>query len=426
VTAEIAVMNQEAVALAADSAVSGPKIFTSANKIFALSKYHPVALMIYDSAQFLDVPWETIIKTYRAELGTRSFATLREQAAHFLGFFDRPNPLFPGEAQQAGNEAVFRVYFRAMLDHIDGQLVERAAEGEELTEHGIAAQTAEVIAETRDRWIAADDIPSLPGDQSKAVRASYGDAINRAIETFEQLPLPDDTRSQLEELAAALVTKTLSNRFSPHHTGIVIAGFGRDEHFPTLFEFELETIALDRLKYVQKDESRTGSEHGPAVIRAFAQRDQVATFMQGMDVALSNAMLRYWSDELVRLVQKVADRLELGDEQAEEILRAMAPELGVMLEDYARELAELQSEMNVQPIIRVVAMMPKDELAAMAEALVNLTSFKRKVTEQEETVGGPIDVAVISEGDGLVWIKRKHYFKPELNPQFFANYNREG
>jgi hypothetical protein len=87
VTAEIAVMNQEAVALAADSAVSGPKIFTSANKIFALSKYHPVALMIYDSAQFLNVPWETIIKTYRAELGTRSFATLREQAAHFLGFF---------------------------------------------------------------------------------------------------------------------------------------------------------------------------------------------------------------------------------------------------------------------------------------------------------------------------------------------------
>ena len=38
-----------------------------------------------------------------------------------------------------------------------------------------------------------------------------------------------------------------------------------------------------------------------------------------------------------------------------------------------------------------------------------------------ETVGGPIDVAlIISKGDGLIWIKRKHYFSPELNPQFTA------
>jgi hypothetical protein len=62
----------------------------------------------------------------------------------------------------------------------------------------------------------------------------------------------------------------------------------------------------------------------------------------------------------------------------------------------------------------------------MAESLVNLTSFKLKVTEDAETVGGPIDVAVISKGDGLIWIKRKHYFSPELNQQFFANYYRGG
>ncbi|HEY0631206.1 MAG TPA: hypothetical protein VGC98_04065 [Thermoleophilaceae bacterium] len=44
---------------------------------------------------------------------------------------------------------------------------------------------------------------------------------------------------------------------------------------------------------------------------------------------------------------------------------------------------------------------------------------------ETETVSGPIDVAVISAGDGFVWIKRKHYFEAERNPQFFVNYNRE-
>ena len=70
----------------------------------------------------------------------------------------------------------------------------------------------------------------------------------------------------------------------------------------------------------------------------------------------------------------------------------------------------------------MVNALPKDELAAMAEALVNLTAFKRRLTGTLETVGGPIDVAVISKGDGLVWVKRKHYFPKELNPHFFTNY----
>ena len=67
----------------------------------------------------------------------------------------------------------------------------------------------------------------------------------------------------------------------------------------------------------------------------------------------------------------------------------------------------------------IVALLPKEELAELAEALVNLTSFKRRVTPAAETVGGPVDVAVISKGDGLVWLKRKHYFPPELNPRYF-------
>jgi len=76
-------------------------------------------------------------------------------------------------------------------------------------------------------------------------------------------------------------------------------------------------------------------------------------------------------------------------------------------------------------VLNVVSILPKDELAFMAESLVKLTSFKRRVTMETETVGGPIDVAVISKGDGFIWIKRKHYFKSSENPQFFINYSWE-
>ena len=74
---------------------------------------------------------------------------------------------------------------------------------------------------------------------------------------------------------------------------------------------------------------------------------------------------------------------------------------------------------NRKPILRSIQFLPKDELSNLAESLINLTSLKRKVQDGLETVGGDVDVAIITKGDGFIWTKRKHYFKPELNPHYF-------
>ena len=43
----------------------------------------------------------------------------------------------------------------------------------------------------------------------------------------------------------------------------------------------------------------------------------------------------------------------------------------------------------------MASILQKKELAVMAETLVNITSFKRKFIFDYETVGSPIDVAII-------------------------------
>ena len=55
--------------------------------------------------------------------------------------------------------------------------------------------------------------------------------------------------------------------------------------------------------------------------------------------------------------------------------------------------------------------MPKEELVNLSESLINTTSLKVKVQDNLETVGGDVDVAIITKGDGFVWTKRKHYLK---------------
>ena len=90
-TAEIAIMNKTAVALATDSAVTierigDRKVYNSANKLFTLSKYHPVGIMLYGRADFMGIPWESIIKIYRSKLGKQKFDTLKEYSDNFIHY----------------------------------------------------------------------------------------------------------------------------------------------------------------------------------------------------------------------------------------------------------------------------------------------------------------------------------------------------
>ncbi|MEO1287580.1 MAG: hypothetical protein AAFV93_07415 [Chloroflexota bacterium] len=66
-TAEVIIMNRQAIALAADSAVTfqSGKIFNSANKLYMLTPNHPVGVLIYNNAALMNVSWEILIKSYR-------------------------------------------------------------------------------------------------------------------------------------------------------------------------------------------------------------------------------------------------------------------------------------------------------------------------------------------------------------------------
>lgn len=88
-TAIVGVLNKHAVAIAADSAVTlgnTHKVVNSANKIFTLSKYQPVAVMTYSSASFMGVPWDIIIKEYRKQLRDGSFPKLENYVNDFIEY----------------------------------------------------------------------------------------------------------------------------------------------------------------------------------------------------------------------------------------------------------------------------------------------------------------------------------------------------
>jgi ATP-dependent protease HslVU (ClpYQ) peptidase subunit len=88
-TAEIGIMNKTAIVLAGDSAVTigdGKKVYNTANKIFQLCSRGTVGIMVYNNANWMGIPLETIIKSYSNEFGNSTLPNLEDYKKSFIDF----------------------------------------------------------------------------------------------------------------------------------------------------------------------------------------------------------------------------------------------------------------------------------------------------------------------------------------------------
>ena len=426
-TAEIVIMNKEAVAIAADSAVSlvaGPadspqKIFTSATKIYSIPGSHTVALMIYNNASFLGIPWEPLLARFAESLGQAPLPTLGDYASRLIGYLATEQELITPEIERQYFTTVIYSYFLSFRIALQSGASELMRIQGAVNEDQIGEFVAGKIAGTYNSLMSTEFIDGADETRVGELVAGYDAILEKAItDILEQLPIPDPARVQLKAIPFLFFMKNAGegDPASRNFSGIVITGFGRTEIFPGLVTYGIEGRLTGILKYTEIENRRISLENGAYVI-PFAQREMVDIFMAGMDPRLYNALIESLAAVLQELPQSIIDSIDsLDDTDKANIKNQFQPKTDELIAQISGYLNNYRNS-NVIPVINVVISLPKTELAAMAESLVNLTSLKRKVSLQEETVGGPVDVALISKRDGFVWIKKKQYFPGDLNPR---------
>ena len=417
-TAEIAILNPHGVALAADSAVTigSQKIINSAIKLFALSKTEPVGVMVYGNANLLNIPWETLIKIYRKEHAKSRFEKLENYSESFLSFLKSRTTVFNTDIQNEWFEGQISFIFNFINSEFTKQSDQSIARGMQLTIDQKKDILLNILTRLKDGQASNEATfyeeitPLLP-----KIKSVGEPLINHYFQDFLVYP---EIIGLLEELLVLIVT---NNNLFQGSTGLVISGFGDDDIFPSVITYQISGYFENNLIYKMDTSktiinSNTGMRSG---IIPFAQEDVVNSFIKGFDPEL----------------QQISDNYL--DSMSEEFFKN-APILNPVqkaqfIKDFKSDLSDFKSTMDkeildrhVTPMINMIEVLPKDELATMAETLVNITAFKRKMAVSSlETVGGPIDVAVISKGDGLVWVKRKQYFPANLNRHFFDNYFKD-
>jgi len=417
-TAEIAILNRSAIALAADSAVTisvrgRNKVYDTAEKLFEFSRSQPIALMIYNNVEFVGVPLDVLIRKYRSAHDDVEYETMRAAADKFVEYlrtfehdvFEEEKHLYQ---MLLGR---FRPIFRrtnAEMRRLFRSFIKTVQEGRAEA----PSSPDEVLANYLDQEAEAERARPLKGFLTKVTLASFKSRFAKVVEeAFDEIFAGIEKTPLALEAAAKFAFRVMkSDRASDVLTGLVFGGFGKKDMFPTVRYLEIDGVFFDQIKVLSSREVDIDRQKKRAEVVPFAQKEMVERFMFGLDSELEQDIKKFVNngfDEILAATTKE------GGEVIKSSVKAKVNSRFAAMMDDLKETAR-------QDLLDIVYFMSKKELADIAYALVELTSQKRRFSTDEQTVGGPIDVAIITKSEGLVWIRRKHYFGPETNQAYYS------
>lgn len=399
-TAIVSILNKHAVAIAADSAVTfGRKVVNSGNKIFTLSKYHPIAIMTYNNASFMGIPWDTIIKLFRKQLGDKELDTVDAYVDEFIAFLHKPELYNKEECKEAITSTIASFY-QMMVN-----TAKREIPGFDVNASNAFDGVKGILQKYKGIFQSVAKNTEYMGFAFSDFKTQNAESIEDLKKWNKEVPIPDPDYDILLE---TYFEHLLINEFYDCYSGLGFAGFGATELFPSSVLVLLWEKMGDRIKYSRGDTLRIGNGEPAARIVPYAQIKVEQTIVRGIHPDIRNLIFNSFND----ILGLIGGTIPGFDAK-------------VYTDLFEKQIDDYIQTKHTGPLMDTIVNLDKEDMADMAESIVYLTSLMKRVSPEEETVGGPVDVAVLSKGDGFIWMKRKHYFQPELNPHFFSNYFRK-
>lgn len=206
-------------------------------------------------------------------------------------------------------------------------------------------------------------------------------------------------------------------------TGLVFTGFGDKEIYPSMYSATIGGVISKRFRYSVKNGSAIIDNKNSAVITPFAQTDIMTTFVEGLDPFVRDSIPAAFEAALLQFKEFILNNIDGSTPAEKKLKKLLQLSIPKVVSALIQRLETLRLSSHIIPMLRTVSSLSKQDMTELAESLISLTYLKRRASFSEESVGGPIDVAVITKGDGFIWIKRKNYFRPELNVNYISKVN---
>jgi hypothetical protein len=404
-TSQVAVLNLHGVAVASDSVMTlgaGTKqrTISSMEKIFDLGTPHNVVIMINDSAQFMGVPWAPILNEWIATLKT-PLVSIEQYWEHLRGWLPEQDAYFtPDQESLFVSEIVQAVYLE-----VRSELLEYVTDSQVDEEEWETAETGKYVNSIVNKAIEGFGeqlgYEGVSEASDKKYLSRFKDVIKAQYDyVFDDVPTTKSAEARLLNEVPTLAMAR-AQRATPQ-TEIAFIGYGTSEVYPSIERVRVEGVFNGRTRWwVLKSpvhmKAGTGTD---SMIEGYAQSDAIFTFVKGMDPSyrwmIQNAITEVLDDH----------RHDLFNELDEDETEALEEEIHRRV---TAAMDALEAQAFTAPILATVAAMPPLELARMAESLVGIQALRASSGNELPTVGGDIDVVVITRHSGVKWIKRQQH-----------------
>lgn len=410
-TSEVMIMNRQAVALAADSAVTyggGPEpvVTLEAEKILALGPN--IALMVYSRGDVLGRSWSHIAHAFMREHGQADYETVEDAASAFFSFLDENRRLFPEHEENEEFEALMRAAFDTVLSHAKamksypgGGYDDDASAFRAALDLYLAHLKADELGTERERLEVFADL-----DRSRFVER-YGAMLDALIgEALGEFGREETIRAKLFDFAYMIATQPA---FLEPYAGLVFAGFGSADVFPVYTHYYASILVDGVMKRAHDETTKVGVEDGPnAFLRTFAQAEMTHAFLRGVHPLMFDVMISLNLITNEAAAEAALKEAGLSEEQMDAVLTKMRAEsLPQLTGEFVHAAQSISQEEFINPFIKVVGASGKKQLAETAKALVELNILKTDLHMAQTGVGGEVDVAMVSRTGGLEWYAKK-------------------
>lgn len=421
-TTVVGILNKKGVAIAADSAVTrnrrerDSKCTKNGNKMIRLCEAVPISVMLTGNNEFLDIPWEIIIRQYRTRRGQEKHPTVKAAAEDFMRFV-ADNATFWTESVPIRSNIVRIVgnIFRKAVDEMMTDQNERKADGRLRRPAAFVKAFTKNCKELQRDALDYGRCPQFEDYTLEEFCNTASGVVDSYLSrySFEDNPALEIEKAYPRQVLDALrpiIMETAKVLIGTRNTGhacaiLVFTGYGCEQEYPSLVAAAVCEGIDRRVNYnIQKKDVIEISDKRPVAICPYAQDDVIE--------ALLNGVGKEWK---ARTDSEFKRSLSIRFHSTYEVpgykLNRYAASLPTddLKSDFKRSTANLIRK-NRREWEKALDQYDLRSIAELAECLVDLTGFQRILTFEQEGVGGPVDLAVISKSDGFQWLSRKSWY----------------
>jgi len=420
-TTVVGILNKRGVAIAADSAVTrnrrdrDSKCTKNGNKMIRLCEAVPVSVMLTGNNEFLGTPWEVIIRQYRTRRGKEKHPTVKAAAEDFMRFVADSAAFWTEPDHVADNvKRTVRNIFRKAVGEMMTDQNERKEDGSLKRPAAFVKAFTKNCKELQRNALEYGRCPQFEEytleEFCKAASGIVDGFLSRYSFEEETLEKERTYPNSVLEALKPVIMETAKVLIGTRNTGpscaiLVFTGYGCNQEYPSLVAAAVNEGIDRRVNYnIQEKDVIEISDKRPVAICPYAQDDVIEALLNGVD--------KDWKDRADSEFKKsLYPRFRSTEEVPGYKLNRYAASLETedLKTDFKRSTAKMIKK-NRREWEKALEQYDLRSMAELAECLVDLTGFQRILTFEQEGVGGPVDLAVISKSDGFQWLSRKSWY----------------